>query len=192
MIGLVVAGCQAASPSVPSSPAASNAALGTPATPAASAEPSPTLVVIRACRPGEVAIGGAILRDGLGTDGFVIYNIGPQDCTVEGRASVAILDAEGAPLPLQIQPWETDMPSAGYLLAGQPTPAPRDGIYPGWVGVQLAWSNWCGPAWTDGSLAVTIPNVGNLSASLTGSVAPNCDDRNRPSALIVGPIFGPR
>jgi len=160
----------------------------------ATAAPSPTEVALRACRPGEIAIGGVDLNGYLGTAGFVIYDIGAQNCNVQGRATVKILDASGSPLSIQTQPWETeyDAPAGLLLLAGNPTPAPAEGLFPGSVGVQLGWLNWCGATWTSGTLVVDLPDLGELSAPITGSTAPACTDPNSPSTMLVGPITSPR
>lgn len=191
LVALVLVGCSFAPTQTPNP----SSSLSTPTTRASSShppQPSQSLEAIRPCRPGEVAIGGALLRDGLGTDGFVLYDVSPSDCTISGRVAVQILDTSGSPLAVQIEPWETNLDFGAGLLAGQPTPAPGQGLYPGWVGVQLGWSNWCGAPWTGGSLVVQLPSIGTLTAPLPGSSAPPCTDRTAPSTLIVGPIISPR
>ena len=200
---LLVAGCVAtagtpgtgpattASPasqtSTPATPPASDLAAivpwssETPAPPAAPmTTPTPEAA---ACGADQLVAGNAGWGGATGSiaGGFLVWNIGPAACRLQGVSSVAIVDATGHALKVT----ETIAPSPPVqpivLAAGQSAPTLNEEPASGLAWETFQWSNWCaaapkGPL----SLAVTMPDarVRRLPIVFAGGdpSAPRCDD----------------
>lgn len=157
---------------------------------------APTPFAIGLCHPGEVAIetvywGGTTAEMG---GGATLVDVGSQPCEVGGRPTkVRILDRRGQPLDLEVEPFNDDLQVGNVLvLPDDPDPAPSEALFPGQVGIQLYWTNWCGTWSREGTLVLTLPVVGELRAPFAGLSAPRCNTPGAPSVLQVGPVITPR
>jgi hypothetical protein len=156
---------------------------------AAAAAPS---AAPRACRAGDVAAGPvwwtgatASMAGGVG-----LYGVGHDACWIAGRVGVELRDASGHALPLEVQPLGTAAPSEVVLLPGLGAPTLGGGQVAGRAGLQTSWRNWCGKLpLGPGTVVVTVPGVGPVTAVADDLHPPRCDAPGSPSVLQVGPII---
>jgi len=160
------------------------------ATPGVPSEPG-----IGLCQPGEVAI-GTVWWTGATAElagGFTLIDVGSRPCQVGGRpTSLAILDEMGKPLDLDVQQLNPGLDlGLQLLLPDEGSPDPQ-ALFPGQVGVQVEWSNWCG-GWTGhGTLVVALPAIGELGGPINDLSAPGCEAPGEPSVILVGEVVSPR
>ncbi|MGH7733741.1 MAG: hypothetical protein ACREOE_08620 [Gemmatimonadales bacterium] len=163
------------------------------ASPTRGPSPAPsTTAATHPCQAGEVGAGAVWWTGATATQagGFVLFDVGPAACSIGGRVAVQLLDRGGTPLPIEVRPFETSAPTDVTLLPDLGVPNANDNPTPGRAGVETFWTNWCGPLpLGSGTLVVTIPGIGQLTASFAGLSAPRCDAPGSLSILEVSPII---
>ena len=150
---------------------------GLAATPSATSTPQPSLAPA-ACRADQLAASAPFLMGAAGSmaGGIRIWNTSDSPCTLEGRPSVAIHDAEGHDLAVPNRPAPEQSPQPFVLPARQEGQTSPDQIVPGTGSVFLQWSDWCGTRPAEPLLfLLSVPGGGTLVS--TGTVElPFCND----------------
>ncbi len=195
-VAIIVAACGPATspaslpPSV--SPALPSAATSFPAESQSVAPASP--VALRLCRPGEVVI-GSVWWTGATAEmagGFTLLDIGPSPCQVGGRPTAfSMLDQSGRPLALHVESFEPGQGDGGLVLLVPTGPASTDPLHPGPTGVQVFWTNWCGDWAREGTLVVSLPQIGELRAPISNLSAPRCESPGQPSVVQLSFVITP-
>jgi hypothetical protein len=120
--------------------------------------------------------------------GSVILTMeGKGSCTLEGTATVAIVDGQGTLLPVP------QMPGQPWWAQGPSTPPP------GWPSVTLSrgdrararvrWTNWCIPSERPQTWSLQLPAAGGTIQVIDPKQsAPGCTDPSSPSTIEVGPF----
>ncbi len=146
-----------------------------------------------ACSAGrlraDAALGGAMgSREGV----ILVTNVSSTTCTLQGRPTLTLLDADLRPITSGVEFVHT---APAWRVERRPKPAgwPVVTLRPGQAAsVRVRWSNWCpqgrpAPLWRIG-----IPGGGREDVyGIDGVEPPPCNGRAAPSTIEIGPFEPP-
>jgi hypothetical protein len=119
-----------------------------------------------------------------------LANLGPRTCALQGYPQVQLKDQKGRKLDVRLEDAGAHMtlPAIRHPSAVTLPPQQRQGTQ-----VTVQWSNWCGHSPGKLTVWLTFSGVGHLlvhplSSVLTFLGAARCDDRRRPSTVLVSPV----
>ena len=122
-----------------------------------------------------------------------LANVARRTCALRGYATVTLRDRAGRVLHVHVTPVGPRLLAPAVKSPPLVTLAPLQ--QPGAI-VSLQWLNWCGAAPGTISITFTLPGGGGLSVRPVDAVGgfngvARCDDKQRPSRLLVTPISWP-
>jgi hypothetical protein len=139
----------------------------------------------QSCRPADLKTSSNFgVTNGTVVIGITLVNASGYACQLAGAPQVAFLAANGSPIPIQTQPADLGLVS--------PMPATLS-ITPGESAIiSLAWSNACAlPADEKIIIQITFASGETLQVRPENLSFPRCDDKSRPSIVIIAPYSYP-
>ena len=119
-----------------------------------------------------------------------LANLGPRTCSLRGYPQVELKDQKGRKLDVRLEDVGSHMtlPAIKHPTAVTLPPRQQQGTQ-----VTIQWFNWCWPSPGKLTVWLTLPGVGHvlvhpLSSVLAFLGAARCDDRRRPSTVLVSPV----